>query len=163
MKAARISKMLMIAALLAPLAGFARPQNAPAANAQTEEDVREAVFRYQFKSLDLRVAFFFISVDGKNPSAAFLDRFRDHDPVVRVASDAKFEKKPIQNYVEKHTEKQGIMFRQEAIRWVSDTQADVQGSVECGDLCNPATGVYHVARTGNQWTVSSFDASKPRS
>ena len=163
MKAIRLACALFLAAQLIPSAGMAQQSAAPAAGAQQDEDVREAVFRYQFKTLDFQVAFYFISVDNKNPTPAFLDRFRENQPAVRGVSDAKFEKKPIPGYVDKHSEKQGVMFRQEAIHWVSDTQADVQGSVECGDLCNPASGVYHVARSGDHWSVASFDPSKPHS
>jgi hypothetical protein len=163
MKAIRLACALLLAAQLIPSVGMAQQAAAPAAGAQQDEDVREAVFRYQFKTLDFQVAFYFISVDNKNPTPAFLDRFRENQPLVRGASDAKFEKKPIPGYVDKHTEKQGVMFRQEAIHWVSDTQADVQGSVECGDLCNPVSGVYHVAHSGDHWSVASFDPSKPHS
>jgi hypothetical protein len=163
MKGVRLTCLLVLAALVAPLAGSVQQQSAPAASAQQEEDVREAVFRYQFKTLNFQVAFYFISVENKNPSAAFIDRFRENQPIVRAASEAKFEKKPVQGYVDKRTEKQGIMFRQEAIHWASDTQADVPGSVECGDLCDPTTGVYHVAREGDHWNVASFDAGKPHS
>lgn len=163
MKGLRVTCVMLLAALLVPVAGVAQQQPASASSAQQEDDVREAVFRYQFKTLDFQVAFFFISVDNKNPSQAFLDRFRENDPIVRGASDAKFEKKPVQGFVDKHTEKQGIMFRQEAVHWISDTKADVQGGVECGDLCDPATGVYHAERTGGHWDVSSFDAAKPHS
>jgi hypothetical protein len=165
MKAMRVTCVLILVALIAPLAGSARQQqqSTPSGSAQQEEDVREAVFRYQFKTLDFQVAFYFIAVDNKNPSQAFIDRFRENQPIVRGASEAKFEKKPIPGYVDKRTEKQGIMFRQEAIHWNSDSQAEVQGEIECGDLCNPSTGVYHVAREGDHWTVTSFDAGKPRS
>ena len=174
---ARPALIFAVAVLLAlPLFGFAQKQSAPApqaqsqqpaqnanANAQNEDDVREAVFRYQFKELNVQVAYYFISIDNKNPTQAFLDRFRENSPEVRPAADAHFEKKPIPGYVERHNDKQGIMFRQGAIRWNSETQADVEGGYECGDLCDPANGAYHVAHTADGWNVTSFDPAKPHS
>ena len=170
---ARPALIFVVAVFLAlPSLGFAQKQNAPApqaqsqnanANAQNEDDVREAVFRYQFKQLTVQVAYYFISIDNKNPESAFLDRFRENSPEVRPAADARYEKKPIPGYVEKRTDKQGIMFRQGAIHWNSETQADVEGGYECGELCDPATGVYHVAHSADGWNVTSFDPAKPHS
>lgn len=169
--------LLLLAAAIALIStpGFAQKQAAlqqgqsqsPAqganANAQNEDDVREAVFRYQFKAVRVQVSFRFVSVDNKNPAQPFLDRFRDDQPPVRPAGDAHYEKKPIPGYVDKKTSKQGILFKQGAIHWTSATEADVEGSYECGELCDPTNGVYHVAHTADGWNVSSFEAAKPRS
>jgi hypothetical protein len=158
MKRVWLLSLAMVCGAIAPVAR-AQKQAAGPANNEVEDDVREAVFRYQFKSLQVEVSFYFVSVDNKNPGPALLDRFREDQPEVRPASDAKYEKKPVAGFVEKRTDKQGIMFRQGAIRWISENQAEVEASYECGDLCDPVSGTYHLTREGGHWNVSSFEAA----
>lgn len=53
-----------------------------------EEDIYEAVFRYQFEhSGDETLGDFFLLIDDRNPSEAFLKRFAEHRPPVRKGSE----------------------------------------------------------------------------
>jgi|ERR1700683_2092995 len=125
-------------------------------NSSKDDDVREAVFRYEFKAVNRQADFYFIGVDNKNPSEEFLARFRDDVPLVRPISDARHEKKPVPTIVDKKTDKDGIIFRVGAVRWTSDTHADVEGGYECGDLCDATEGSYSLTLQGGHWVVDSF-------
>lgn len=129
-----------------------------------DDDVREAVVRYQFKVINLVVAFHFISVDDKNPSDAFLLRFQDDVPPVRPISEARIIRKPIRSVIDRKTSKEGAIFRVGSIKWTSDVKADVAGGYECGDSCDEKSGVFHVSKQGDHWVVDSFEpAGKPNS
>jgi hypothetical protein len=155
MKALLIS-VLMAAFVTAP----ALQKNAgDPPRSEQEDSIREAVFRYQFKNFELLVAYRFISVYGKNPSAAMLQRFHGEQPPVLPVSDAERVKKPIKLIQNRNDYKQGVLFNQGQIKWIADTKADVDGSFECGDICDEASGVYHASRQDNKWVVDSFDAA----
>lgn len=129
-----------------------------------EDDVRESVFRYQFKNTGISAAYHFIALDDKSPSDVFLKRFKDDDPPVRPISESHIEKKPIRTVVDKRDGQSGIIFNVGHITWISDVKADVEGSYDCGDNCEGASGIYHATKQGDHWTVDSFDnAKKPSS
>lgn len=155
MKAILVS-VLMAAFVAAP----ALQKNAgEPSRADQEDNLREAVFHYQFKSFELLVAYHFISVNGKNPSAAMLQRFHGEQPPVLPVSEAEKLKKPMKLIQNRNDYKQGVLFNQGQIKWISDTKADVDGSFECGDICDEAAGVYHASRQDNKWVVDSFDVT----
>jgi hypothetical protein len=154
--------LLLLAALAAAPAAQKNPSDP--ARLSREDDVREAVLRYQFKAINLLVAFHFIAVDEKNPSDAFLLRFEDDAPPVRPLSEARVVKKPMRSVIDRKTSKEGAIFRVGSIKWISDVKADVQGGYECGDSCDEKSGVFHVTRQGDRWVVEAFDpAGKPKS
>lgn len=156
-------KGLLISVLLAAMAVAPAPQknsNEPSRAAQ-EDDIREAVYKYQIKNFDLIVAYHFIAVNGKNPPAAVLQRLHGLQPPVLPVSEAEKIKKPMRQIQNRNDFKQGALFNQGQIKWISDTKADVEGGFECGDICDEASGVFHVSRTENKWVVDSFDAVAP--
>jgi hypothetical protein len=148
--------ILMTAVLSAPALQKA---TGGAPHTDQEDNIREAVFRYQFKNFDLLVAYHFISMYGKNPSAAMLQRFHGEQPPVLPVSESEKLKKPMKLIQNRNDFKQGALFNQGQIKWISDTKADVDGGFECGDICDEASGVYHVSRQENKWVVDSFDAA----
>jgi len=154
-------KTILISILMAAVVGAPALQKTAggAPRADQEDNIREAVFRYQFKSFDLLVAYHFISMYGKNPSAAMLQRFHGEQPPVLPVSESEKLKKPMKLIQNRNDFKQGALFNQGQIKWISDTKADVDGGFECGDICDEATGVYHVSRQDNKWVVDSFDAA----
>lgn len=157
---------LLIPILLAALVAAPALQKGKADSSQVsqEDDVREAVFRYQFKNIELQFAYHFISVDGKKPSSALLDRFRDDAPPVRSVAECVKVKKPIRGVVSRKDDKPGILFNAGDIKWISPTKADVNGGYECGDACGELSGVYHLSKQDNKWVVVTFDAAgKPGS
>ena len=159
-------RKILIPLLLAAFvgAGAAQKNAGDSGRATQEDDIRESVLRYEFKIINLLVAFHFISVDDRNPSDAFLLRFRDDDPPVRPASMARVIKKPMRSVIDRNTNKEGAIFRVGAIKLIGEGKADVVGSYECGDSCDEKSGVFHVSKQGDHWVVDSFDpAGKPKS
>lgn len=159
-------KSFLILLLLATFAAPPMTQKGESESPRTaqEENIHEAVFRYQFAHVELIFAYHFIAIDGKNPSEEFLQRFRDNDPPVRPISEAERVKKPMKMVVSKDDQKQGVIFYVGPVKWISDTKADVEGRFECGDTCDELSGVYHVSLQDGHWVVASFDSgSKPSS
>lgn len=152
-------KTILISVLMAVFVAAPTFQKSEPSRADQEDNVREAVFRYQFKSFDLLVAYHFISVNGKNPPAAMLQRFHGDQPQVLPVSESEKIKKPMKLIQNRSDYKQGALFNQGQIKWISDVKVDVDGGFECGDICDEATGVYHVSRQENKWVVDSFDAA----
>jgi hypothetical protein len=153
-----MKSLLTILLAVALVFSSAAQKNAPEpARATRDDDVREAVIRYQFKVINFVVAFHFIAVDDRNPSDAFLHRFEDDNPPVRPVSDARVTRKPIRAVIDRKTSKEGAIFRVGGIRWISDVKADVAGGYECGDTCDEKSGVFHVSKQGEQWVVDSFE------
>jgi hypothetical protein len=148
--------VLMAAFVVAPVL---QKSGGEPSRADQEDSIREAVFRYQFKSFDLLVAYHFISVNGKNPSAAMLQRFHGEQPPVLPVSESEKIKKPMKLIQNRNDYKQGALFNQGQIKWISDAKVDVDGGFECGDICDEGSGVYHVSRQENKWVVDSFDAA----
>ncbi len=148
--------ILMAAFVAAP--ALQKSTNEPS-RADQEDSIRETVFRYQFKNFDLLVAYHFISVNGKNPSSAMLERFHGAQPPVLSVSESERLKRPMKLIQNRNDYKQGALFNQGQIKWISDTKADVDGGFECGDICDEASGVYHVSRQEGKWVVDSFDAA----
>jgi hypothetical protein len=154
-------KALLISILLATLVATPATQKGGAESPQAAQDdnVREAVFRYQFSHVTLIFAYHFIAIDGKNPSETFLQRFRDDAPPVRPLSEAERVKKPMKMVVNRNDQKQGVIFYLGPVKWTSEAKADVEGRFECGDTCDELSGVYHVTKQGGIWVVESFDTS----
>jgi hypothetical protein len=154
-------KTILISILMAAVLGAPMLQKVTGGETRTdqEDNIREAVYRYQFKNFELLVAYHFISVNGKNPSAAMLQRLHGEQPPVLPVSDSEKLKKPMKLIQNRNDFKQGALFNQGQIKWISDGKADVEGGFECGDICDEATGVYHVSRHDNKWVVDSFDAA----
>ena len=107
-------RQILFALLLTAVAAAALPaqKNAEGSGRPAEEDdVREAVFRYQFHNTGIALAYHFIAIDDKSPSDAFVKRFKDDDPPVRPISESRIEKKPIRTVVSKKDGQNGIIFR----------------------------------------------------
>ncbi|HEV3218196.1 MAG TPA: hypothetical protein VGZ48_00385 [Candidatus Acidoferrales bacterium] len=159
-------RRLIFVSMLLAAAGAALSAQKPAdesARAGQEDDVREAVFRYQFKNTGLPAAYHFIAFDEKNPPDAFLKRFRDDDPPVRPISESHIEKKPIRTVVSKKDGQGGIIFNLGHVKWISDVKAEVEGSYDCGDNCEGVSGTYHAVKQDGRWSVESFDTPKKSS
>src|SRR5271169_2410378 len=95
---ASVMKRLVLFTLLLVAVAAALPAQKAADNsshAAQEDDLRETIFRYQFKNTGLSVSYHFIAIDDKSPSDAFVKRFKDDDPPVRPISESHIEKKPI--------------------------------------------------------------------
>ncbi len=125
-----------------------------------EDDVLEAVFRYQFShdlsGLQGRATAFFLSVYDRDPSNNLMDRFEGHEPPVKRVSECEISAKArgssAIHVVDSSTGEPGLIYRVERIQWVSDTEAEVTGGYYAGGRA--ASGnLYRVVREGEQWVV----------
>jgi hypothetical protein len=128
------------------------------ANLAQEEDLREAIVRYQIANWDLNAKVYFISIKDKDPAKQFLERFADVKYPVKGKSASKQDKSPMNWVVEKKTKKIGVVFDQGLLRWSSDTQVSAEGGYYCGSLCS-AGGTYHVERREGRWLVTGFEVT----
>lgn len=124
-----------------------------------EDDIREAVVRYQIEKWDLRADVYFIEIQSKDPTPAFLNRFADIPKPVKGKSAAK-EKKDVAGFQveDRKTKKFGVIFDQGAISRPDDSTAEVDGGYRCASLCM-AGGSYHLKRQEGRWKVTSFKIS----
>src|SRR5271168_5165882 len=116
---ALIMKTILISVLMAAFVAAPALQKSEPSRVEQEGNIREAVFRYQFKNYDLLVAYHFISVNGKNPSGAILQRFHDEQPAVLPVSESEKIKKPMKLIQNRNDYKQGVLFNQGQIKWIS--------------------------------------------
>lgn len=121
-----------------------------------ENNVREAVFRYQFQHNSSvqgqRAAVYCLSIGEKNtdPSDDFMKRFAGFKPPVRKASDCSTD--AYRGVMEKSTGKRGLVFRVKAIKWTSDTEAEVVGGY-FEDGLSASGDTYTVKRQHGTWKV----------
>jgi hypothetical protein len=131
--------------------------SAPSQSLNSDEDqIREAIVRYQLAKENLKAEVYFLAVEGKDPSESLLKRLADLNPPVKRKSLCKKTKDAVSTIVELKTEKIGVLFEQGAIRRVGDAKADVPGGYLCGSLCS-ASGTYHLTLRDARWVVMSFD------
>jgi len=136
-----------------------------------EEDIHEAVLRYQVKAWysdsglkpddkddkasreiknRLTPMIVHIQIDGKDPSAQFLERFKSEKFIFRPASEAG--KKEMGKPSVMPSGK--IIFSSENIKWLSETHVEVSGGYYCGSLC--ASGnTFQVNKKNGKWEVTS--------
>lgn len=124
-----------------------------------EDAVREAVFKYQIERLttDLpkKDVVFFLSVgEEANPSDALIARFAGRRPLVKKVSDSV--PKKYEGIFDKDTGKKGILFSVTSIKWINDSEAEVEGGHYTAPLA--ASGnVYKVRFENGKWVVKDDD------
>ncbi len=137
-----------------------------------EDNIREAVFRYQFdhnaSGQQKKATVYCLSV-GKgrsDPSEDFMRRFADHKPPVRKVSECQIN--PYKGVLDKHTGAPGLAFRITRLTWISDTEAEVEGGCYEAGLSSSGN-TYTVVKQHGTWKVSSdrmnwiSQSLKPRS
>jgi hypothetical protein len=144
-----------------------------ARHAAQENDIREAVIRYQMeewaregdkheedakdkrdqaiaKQLNSRV--FFVSIKGKDPSDEFLKRFQSVPRIVKKRSQAKMNSPKMEWVTDKDTHQPGIILSADEIRWTKENEVEVEGGYHCGGLC-AARDVFTVRLGNGRWKV----------
>lgn len=117
-----------------------------AAHSEQEDDIREAVFRYQFdhnaSGQQKRAQFYYLAVGKKqaDPTDEFMKRFADHHPPVRKVSEWKPKGRP------------GLVFRVSSIKWISDTKVEAEGGYYEG-LLSSSGNTYIVVKRQGKWKV----------
>ena len=138
----RILSVVMIAIALCAACSSSEPVD-PAARADLEFDICEAVFRHQFEhnasAAQQGAAAYFLTLRKQDVSAEFLARFAGNGIPVRPGSE--FE------------EGKGLQFRVDSIEWQDDGGVKVNGGYyEAG--MSSSGNVYTLERDGEQWEVT---------
>jgi hypothetical protein len=156
----RIKRSVFIAVLLLSVGQQGVSQSSLPQSDKTvlEDDLREVVVRYQIAKWDLNAKVYFVQINGKDPTTAFLQRLQDVDRPVKKKSESRREKNVLGRVVEKKTKLTGVVFDTESIHWISEGKADVEGGHLCGGLCS-ASGTYHLEIKGSHWVVTGYDVS----
>jgi hypothetical protein len=121
-----------------------------------EDDIREAIFRYEMK--DHRGPdVVFLSINNQEPSDAFMRRFFDAKLSVKTWSAIAPATKPPQRWInDRETGNPGVALSVGKITWTSDHGVTVAGGYYCGILCAGA-GDFYVNLKGKRWIVEKFD------
>lgn len=122
-----------------------------------EEDIREAVFRYQFdhnaSALQKSAAAYCLSLGQKDtdPPDEFMKRFSGFKPTVVKASMCR----PLYGFgASKHILKSRLFFRVSSITWISATEVKVDGGYYEGNL-SASGNTYTVKMENGKWAVSN--------
>ena len=123
-----------------------------------EDAVRESVFKYQVErtASDLQgkdVVFFLCIAEGADPSDALLARVADRHPPVKRVSEAIRKNDGI---ADKKTGKKGFIIGIASIKWISETEAEVEGWQYEGPL-GASGSVYKLLYENGQWGVKKRD------
>ncbi len=143
---------LILSALWFPLLATAQQQKAA-----QEDEIREAIVRYQIKNWDLRADVYFIEIQSKDPSKAFLQRFADIVKPVKAKSESRKKNDFVSFHIEdRRTKKLGVVFDQGAINWKTDSAVEVEGGYSCASQCNGG-GIYYLRKQDRRWSVTKFE------
>jgi hypothetical protein len=136
--------------------GFA----APVDKGQQENDIREAVFRYQFEhnvsGQKGHAHEYYLSITevgssfGRDLPGSFMKRFVGHRPPVRKFSDCRITSDG--RVVSKHSGRTGLLFMTGRITWLSDTTVTVNGGYYEGNVGSSGSP-YTVANEAGAWRV----------
>jgi len=128
-----------------------------AARLHQEDEIWEAVFRYQFlnnaSGQQKRAAVYCLSIgESADPSDEFMKRFAEYQPPVRKISECNVG--GFDGVVDKNTHKRGLIFRVGSMNWISGTEVEARGGYFEGGLS--ASGNTYTVRKGllGQWMVS---------
>jgi hypothetical protein len=139
----------------APIERFLSSLRSPADRAIQEDDIRESVFRYRM-GYPKRNCPFFLSIDGKDPSDAFMRRFAALGRTVKKESESYFKKDQSNRWLrDRSTGEEGVAFSVGPISWLSSDRVEVSGGMYCGILCADG-GVYRLKKKEGHWVVDEY-------
>ena len=127
------------------------------------DDIREAVFRYQFDHIkpqekDAQLYVLGVGASCSDPSDEFLKRFAGHQPPVKKASASDWVQD--RGRIDKETGGKALMFCAHSIAWISDTDVEVSGAhyssmvAQIGDYftVKREDGKWKVTEVNNKWS-----------
>jgi hypothetical protein len=128
-----------------------------AARLHAEEDIREAVFRYQFEhnasGQQKRASVYCLSIrENTDPSDELIERFAVSDPPVRKISECSVS--PFGGVVDQRTHKLGLVFRVGSIQWISATEVEAGGGYYEAGL-SASGNTYSVKKRLFKWRVAA--------
>lgn len=126
------------------------------------DDIREAVFRYQFdhRGVSGRVDIYYVAFERfEDPGDAFLQRFARHDPPVRGgASAAHSEAMAAIRTGGPEAREAALIFHVNRIEWICDDEVRVSGTIELPGTDLGSGGSYRVVRDREgSWRVESVE------
>jgi hypothetical protein len=117
-----------------------------------EQDIAEAVFRYQFahnaSGRQQHAAVYFLSLRYRSPSKEFMQRFASNTPRVSTVSECT-EDDDIRDL---HTDAHGILFRITDIKWVTPTRVEISGGYNEGRF-SASGDTYYIEKRDGKWIV----------
>jgi len=126
---------------------------------RTEDDIREAVFRYQMQHIgaDMRhkADAYYLSVTtfwfDWSPSDGFLSRFMNQKPPVMPVSQCTAEADGVKNKT-RWWQNEGLILSVGSVKWISDREAEVEGGYfEHGT--SASGNIYRVIKRHGRWVV----------
>ncbi len=139
---------------------------------KAEDDIREAVFRYQFtdSSWCKPAQVYFLSVNNNDPGKAVIKRFQGHRPEVKPLSKCRIDKVWVrgrlpESVMDRETGGRGLIFKASAIKWLNSSKVEVVGGYFADGLNSSRStytielekGHWGVTRDKGQWTARSGD------
>jgi hypothetical protein len=127
------------------------------ARQRQEDDIREAVFRWQFdhnvSGQQKKAKVYFLSVGDNygDPSDEFIKRFADNKPPVRKRSECTADAG--KGVLDKKTGGQGLIFNVTRIQWKSDTEVEVEGGYYEAGL-SASGNTYTLKKDKGKWQVT---------
>jgi hypothetical protein len=114
------------------IASFILPLGIVHFDQTTEDDIREAVFRYMFdheaRQQKPYAKYYFIGIgkvgEGDDPSEEFMKRFEGNVPIVKKMSQSTASSSGI--VVDKETGDGGIRYSVSEKRWINENHAEVE-------------------------------------
>lgn len=125
-----------------------------AKRAAREDDIREAIFRFELKD---RTGIIFLDIDHRDPSDAFMKRFFDVKlPIKKLSAIAKPNGRSQRWIYDRSSGKPGVALWVGKITWTSDMRVIVDGGYYCGSLC-AGRGDFYLTFKDGRWVVDKFD------
>jgi len=121
------------------------------------DDIREAVFRWQFKhnasAQQENAKVYFLEVGEKegDPPGEIIKRFADNKPPVRMRSECSVSTRGV---FDKKTGEKGLLFRVRIIEWKSDMEVDVKGGYYEHGL-SASGNTYTLKKEKGKWRVTN--------
>jgi hypothetical protein len=154
----KVRKVVILLGFLFLLSGAVKSQGSPDAvtRAASEEDIREAVLRYQMEDwirtvdkdeaeaknqADKEAAqhynfrIFFVEISGNDPSDDLMKRFVGVPRIVKKASNSETHKTAGMPVVDRESQERGIIFSADDIRWLGRNHVKAEGGYHCNGLC----------------------------
>jgi hypothetical protein len=138
--------------------GFAADKDQDKQRARQVDDIREAVFRWQFdhnaSGQQKKAKVYFLRLQGKegDPTDEFMKRFAGHSPPVRKASACESDAK--KGVRDKTTGEMGLVFWISNVRWKSDTEVELGGGYDESSR-SASSNAYVVKKVDGKWKVTS--------
>jgi hypothetical protein len=138
--------------------GAAKTQGRPdlVTRAASEEDIREAVLRYQMEDWIRTVdkdeaeaknqtdkeaaqhynfSIFFVEISGNDPTDDLMKRFAGIPRIVKKASNSETRKTAGMPVVDRKSQERGIIFSADDMRWLGKNHVKVEGGYHGDGLC----------------------------